>query len=330
MNDPGVIKLNPYILEQLNYFQLPINTIDDVTGTKSNNIVIFSDYGPENAEYETYGYYITTIENAKNLSIQLQGIKKKFSIPNLIIDYKNRSQIRKSPVKRQAFLDWFEKIKNSPGLIQIIAFDKRFDKDISFKKEQDEFKQEVLKFGLNSNPKEAYIYERMAKTMSIIPIITPYLQEKNTLCIVSDRDKILDTLERQELYHNSVSSTFFEVTKLKNFGGIHISTPTLKGTGSEEINKSIEEMLSIPDIAASSFGACLTVNKQQRLVCPDEQAQEMLEELCKIPPLTHKNEAIASRCYLSVALFDFEKLNDNDESPHYHLKPCQTLYVNPS
>jgi hypothetical protein len=39
MNEPNVIALNPYILECLNYLQLPINTIDDVTGAKSNNEV---------------------------------------------------------------------------------------------------------------------------------------------------------------------------------------------------------------------------------------------------------------------------------------------------
>ncbi len=53
MNDTNVIALNPYILECLNYFKLPINTIDDMTDATSNNIVIFSDYSPENAEYET-------------------------------------------------------------------------------------------------------------------------------------------------------------------------------------------------------------------------------------------------------------------------------------
>lgn len=317
-NKSSVVKIDPYIFDFLKQIKLPVTTIDDLTKVDSKDIVVFVDYGPDNTEYETYGFYINELKNVRKLYNTLQQIKNQQNFKNGNISYKNR----KDENQKKVFLPWLKSVKNTPGLIYVVAFDKRAENvetNSNFYKDKKDFIKEVSAFGLNTEGKEIYIYERLARTLCILPIIIPYFQEKHNLWLISDNDKLLDTPERQELFYTSVASTINEVTTLSKFGDIHVLTSIKKST-SEELNRVTEEFLSIADIAASSLGASLRINKKQRFVVPDIEAQEMLEEICKIPSINNQSLNLNSGCCLDLALFDFEKLNDSEEQARYYLK----------
>jgi hypothetical protein len=309
VKNQSVIHINPYILEQLKNVKLPIQQIDDLTKGTSKEIYVFSDYGPENAEYDVYAYYLVNSSVAEELFAELEKIKTSYNISGRTIQYKGR----KDNLKRKAFMEWLNKVKTFPGFIYIIAFDnsQSSNKIEVIKK----YKEELKIHQIQENPK---ICERIAKSLCFFEILHSYLDSHHKLMWVSDQDDLMANSQRQLLLGNSLIFSINNRHQLDSkFSPPEIIIPSKeKGTWSGLFN----ELLSISDIAASSIGSALKKDRNPPLRCQDEEAIEMIEELFKMPSIESWNLNFDAGCFIGVAIFDAEKIN---EEPHYVLKSAQ-------
>lgn len=312
------LKLNSYIIESLKNVEIPIESIDDITGLESESISVFSDYGADNADYDTYGFYITDWNNSGFLRDELHKIKKKYNIEDRTISYKGR----KDNLKRKAFVEWINVVRNYPGLIYVIAFDNRFEKLPEIREERNKLKKELEKKGFPENKVD--IYFRMIKAISFLIIIGPYLKEKHKLAWISDPDKILDTEERKEILSSSFGFLADDILE-ENISAIGFNT-FFEGEDdkTKDINNLYKELLSIADVAASTLSASFHHNEDQRIGCPDVETCEMFEELSKFCDI--ENYKIENELYCALGISVFDLKFTEDEEPYLHHYKLKTDY----
>jgi len=267
----SAISIAKYLLEQLDSIDLGVKSIDEITLRDTESVAIFSDYGADNADYDVYAHFIVDWKACGELVKALKEVKKKHNIANRTIDYKGR----KDKLKKEALKEWIQTIEGFPGHIHVVAYDKRFDNENSVLNIRRENKKDLLKFGVNDN--KILVYERMAKNLSFFRIISKLLKKKHKVAWISDHDTIFDTEVRKNVLLNSLSHLVGDSMMKEKIKAISFRPPFKKTSENQEINEVFNELLSVADIAASSFAASL--HYDQPLGCPDEETVQIIDGL---------------------------------------------------
>lgn len=300
------LKFPLYLLDSLRKIKFPFHNIDQFTGIKSESIVVLSDFGSDDSKYDVIAYYIVDFNNSKNIVDLLKNRKTKYKIQERTIDYKGR----KDKMKLKAFSDWIAIVQSYPGIIYVVAFDKRMERSQEHKNEVKILQREVLKRGIYD---KVEIGLRMLKALSFLVFIGPLLEEKHKLCWVSDNDAIFDTPIRHEALATSMADIANTVIKhrLAAFG---YATPFKD----KKQFQHFEEMLSIADMAAGSFAASLQHEKTNRLSYPDVETKEIIEEFSRIKDVSdYKIERFLYPIF-GLSVFDLEYTEEN--RPYYSHK----------
>jgi hypothetical protein len=308
------INFNPDFLEDLRSIKLPISSIDDLTGRDTTSITVFSDYGPDNTPFQTFGFYITDLNLLESFVSILHKIKAKHGVAGRTIDYKGR----KDKLKRRAFREWIKVVRSWPGLLYIVAIDRRLERLESVKREAAKLKEEFDKAGL----RDFNLYSRMFGAVTFLSVLSPYLRKKHKIGWVTDRDILIDTPARQD----TLMRTFgYYAESLLNKGLSDIRIVTLD-KGKPESNNYAIEMLSIADIAASALAASLSVdeNNQVSLSCPDDEAVDMIQEISKFRDISDYRIEPRLSCPLLTSIF---LMNYSDEGrPFYRHSTLSLAY----
>jgi hypothetical protein len=222
-------------------------------------------------------------------------------------------------MKRKAFLDWINVVRNYPGLAYIMDYDKRID-DLLYSNEANlKLRTELKTKGLPDKPE---LYKRMVRAVSFIALLVPYLNPKHKLLWVSDEDDMLDTATRRELLVNA-----FGFLADEGFGvplsALGIGTKVAEPEG-EEINRDFKEILSIPDMAAGSFAASLQYDSGVRFICPDDAAIEIVQEFSKFCPI-EDFEAERFPCS-AIGVLAFDIMHTDEGEPYCLPRAIQVIY----
>lgn len=321
----SVIKIDPYILEQLQNVRFPFADIKELTKDDDHTIVVFADIGPDNARYETFGYYLTSLKVAKELSRSLKEVRSRYGLHESYIHYKKR----KHDKRKSAFSEWINTVAHHPGLIYVLAFDKTSPRNQALSIEtKKEYKQELASFGLRD---KIEIYERMIRSLCFLPVLRPYLDENYKLLWIMDNDAIFDTSERIRILMDSVRSLMSD-SSLKLASPISFATPFADTSQGEYPNDLMEELLSIADVAAGSYGSALQIDRSEHpFESPDEETTEMIESLAKMPPVADfRKLANQKPCVFGFNAFDFhESFEDGSRVGGFRLKDLEFRYRQP-
>jgi hypothetical protein len=301
------MKNDPRFHEFLRLIKLPITSIDDLTGVNSESVVVFSDYSLNSKSYEVYAYFLTDYSNLGLLISMLKQVKKKHKIVEREIKYERRND----GMKKKAFPDWISVVRNYPGLIHILVYDKRIDELLYFKEATLKLKKALKALGLKDS---SDLYKRMIRAISFFVVLAPYLRSKHRLLWIGDEDDMLDTEARRELLSNALGFLADESfgVPLAAFG---IGTKVVEPEGSK-INKDFKEVLSIPDMAAGSFAGSLQCDLDNRFRCPDDAAIEIIQEFSKFCSIEDFSVDRHPCCALGISTFD---IFFNDEGEPYCL-----------
>lgn len=314
---PYYVKSDPRFLEFLRQIRLPIDSLDDLTRLDSKSLALFSDYSLNNKKYEVYGYFLTDYNHSGNLVSMLRKVKEKHKILEREIKYERR----KDGMRRKAFPDWINVVRNYPGLVYMMAYDKRIDGLLYSNEATLNLKRELRAIGLNDKPD---IYKRMVRAVSFIALIAPYIKPKHKLVWIGDEDDMLDTETRQEVLVNAfgfLADESFDVRPSALGIGTKVSEP-----GGEEINRAFKEILSIPDMAAGSFAAALQYDSDIRFVCPDGAAIEIIQEFSKFRPIEDFDVKKSPCCAIGSLVFD---ITHTDQGEPYCLPRTMQVIFDP-
>jgi hypothetical protein len=291
------INFNPNLLEALKSIQLPIGSIDDLTGRDTTAVAVFSDYGPDNTPFQTFAFYITDLHTSVHLTTLLHEIKSKHGAANRTIDYKGR----KDKLKRRAFHEWIKAVRSWPGLLYIAAVDRRLESIPSLRKEAARHKEEFSKVGLC----DYNLYSRMFGALTFLSVLSPCLGKKHKIGWITDKDILIDTPSRQDTLVRTFGY-YAESLLNKDLSDIRIVTLDDE-TDPESIlfNRHAREMLSIADIAASALAASLVVDEdgQVTLSCPDDEAIDMIQEISKFEDISDYRIESRLSCPLLASIF---------------------------
>lgn len=297
------IQLSPDVLQLFKESPLPIKSIEEITGRKTTTVAIFSDYGPNNAEYDTFGYYITDWGLIGSLASQLRKVKNNYGIENRTIDFKGR----KDELKRMAFPEWVSIIRQHPGLIYSIAWDKRVYQTKSYQQDMNALKKQLQELGFES---KAETYLRMITAISFVVLLAPILQEYHKLAWITDPDEIFDTDERKQQLCTSLGYLLDDALDGKKLSQTGVMTK-FAGDDSAGMNQSFEELLSIADIAASIVGSGLTNKTESEIesIPKDEAATEIAQELADFPQLYNDIQTTDYRhkCKIGLARIEYRQ-----------------------
>lgn len=308
------LKVDPHYLDALRQVNFPIKTIDDLTRRDTTSIALFSDYGPSDTNYEVYGYYLTDWNSSGLLFDCLQQVKEKYEIQQRTISYKGR----KDRLKRKSFLEWINIVRSHPGLIYVLAFDKRMNREVKVKHRHKSLENQFKEAGIDGKHE---IYNRMTTAMSFITVLSPYLKKKHKLAWITDKDCIIDTRERQDLL---LSSLGFLCNELFNEPLSHVALMTkFNKPNSKDTDKQFDELISIADITASCLAASLQYDTINRLRCPDPETIEMIQELSKFCSFKDYKTEKRSCCVLGISIFDLAHI---DGQPYYLHKELNICY----
>lgn len=294
------INFSPDLVEELRSLRLPVISIDDLTGRDTTSVGVFSDYGPDNTPFQTFGFYITDFNTSGRLTDILHKIKAKHGANGRTIGYKGR----KDKLKRKAFREWIKAVRNWPGLLYVAAIDRRLEKLAPVRKEAARRKEEFRKVGLC----DFDLYSRMFGAVTFLFVLSPYLNEKHKIAWVTDKDVLVDKPSRQD----TLVRTFgFYAKSLLNKGLSDIGITTLDDEGdpeSESFNSHAREMISIADVAASAIAASLSVDEdnQVKLLCRDEEAIDMVQEISRFQDITDYRIEPKLSCPLLTSIFLLE------------------------
>lgn len=269
------LNFNRDIIERLRETRLPVSSIDDLTGRDTTSVVVFSDYGPEDTPFQTFGFYVTDLHISGDLAGILCAIKEKHGAAGRSIDFKGR----KDKPKKRAFREWIKAVRCWPGLLYVVAVDRRLMNQSAAKEDTARRKEEFKGAGLP----DFRTCSRMFGALMFLPTLSPYLREKHRIGWVTDRDSIVDTPARQD----TLVRTFgYNAELLLDKTSDDIRVITLGVDDSPEgmaYNEHARELLSVADVAASTLAASLSVNDdgQAELSCPGPEAIDMLQEISK-------------------------------------------------
>ncbi|WP_263560117.1 hypothetical protein [Paenibacillus polymyxa] len=281
------IGIPPYLLKQFDNINLGVKSIDEITLRDTKSVAIFSDYGADNADFDVFAHFIVDWNVCGELVKALKEVKKKHNIAERTIDYKGR----KDKLKKAALKEWMQTIESFPGHIHVLAYDKRFDNEDKVLNIRRENKQDLLKLGFNDD--KILVYERMAKNLSFFRIISKLLKQKHKVAWVSDHDTIFDTELRRTVLLNSLSQLVGDSMTEEKIEALSFLTPFEKTADNQELNEVFNELLSVADIAASSFAASLHYDQTQLLGCPDEETVQIIDGLLGMGHL-HKRKNLSS------------------------------------
>lgn len=308
------IKPNPVIVESLRKILIPIKSINDLTGVDTQSISIYSDYGPDDQKYQTIGYYMTDCYYSGTLISELQKVKDKYKISERHFSYKGR----KDALKKAAFSEWFNVVKNYPGLIYIIAYDNSIKRTKEYIDEKQAKIDELRKIGLED---KFEVYEKMSLTISFLTVIAPYLKSNHKIAWISDPDTLIDTPEK--LRNINISLGYLCDDLKMNLDSFSLLTKIAETENSDEetrkFNNNFEELLSIPDLAASTISSSLHITPDTELFCPDESAGEILNAFAQIPDI--EDYKIEENLYCVFGISKFKLDYDENGKPFLrHLK----------
>ncbi|NPV89212.1 MAG: hypothetical protein HPY50_00365 [Firmicutes bacterium] len=262
------IEVNPFYKEVLSKNSVPFIKLSDITRRESEVLSIYSDYSGDNslAQYETFSFYLVDWNVCGQLYDKLVNIKKDFNIPERKIDYKGR----KDGLKFRSFPKWINEVRDFPGLILLLAFDKKIFTTPSYLKDKELLKKELIEAGLEEKTDVA---QRMVKAICYLPIIGHLLNERHKLYWITDNDVIIDTEKRTNLLGQALGFLANDVIghKIAAFG---YSKPIL------DIHK---EFLCVPDLIAGALAHSLQWedNKGFYWSPPDEETSTILNEYAK-------------------------------------------------
>jgi len=298
------IIFNPDLLESLKNIQLPIKSINDLTGRSTASVAVFSDYGPNNTPFQTFGFYITDWNISGELTRILYDIKAKHRSSGRTIDYKGR----KDKLKRRGFREWIKAVRCWPGLLYIFAVDRRLEGLAPFRAEQAKRKKEFKEDGLNDYD----IYSRMFGALSFLPMLSPYLNKQHKIFWITDKDCIIDTPKRRD----TLIRTFgYHAELLLNKSLSDIAVTALTDDDDSEagiFNRHARELVSVADVAASALAASLSIdeNNQPKMFCPDPEAIDMIQEISKFQSVANYKVEDRLSCPLLISLFLLDYTDD--------------------
>lgn len=266
---------NKDVIAELREARLPINSIDDLTGRDTTSVAVFSDYGPGDTPFQTFGFYVTDLNVSGELTDILRAIKAKHGAAERTIDFKGR----KDKPKRKAFREWIKAVRCWPGLLYVVAIDRRLMSHPSAREEAVRRREEFSKAGLPN----FRTYSRMFGALMFLPTLSPYLKEKHKIAWVTDKDSIIDTPARQDTLIRTFGY-YSELLLNKTLSDIGVITLGADATPEAKIyDAHARELLSVADVAASALAASLSVNDEDQamLSCPGPEAIDMLQEISK-------------------------------------------------
>lgn len=301
------LDFNSEMMEALKNEQLPITSIDDLTGLDTTSVAVFSDYGPDDTPFQTFGFYVTDWNLIGELTGILDTIKRKHGAGGRTIDYKGR----KDEPKRSAFREWLKAVRSWPGLLYIVAIDRRLERFANKQSKLTGLEEEFRRVGLTAGAK---IYSRMFGALTFMPLLSPYIKPKHKLAWITDRDCIVDTRARQDTLVRSFGKLAEEMMN-KPLSDIAVITPSDDATpGAKEFYQHLRELLSVADVAASALAASLIIDgdNQFKLSCADPEAIDMVQEVSKFQDVaTYKVEDLLS-CPLGASIFSLEYTGDGE------------------
>lgn len=269
------LNFNQDIIERLRETRLPISSIDDLTGRDTTSVVVFSDYGPEDTPFQTFGFYVTDLHISGDLAGILRAIKEKHGAAGRSIDFKGR----KDKPKRRAFREWIKAVRGWPGLLYVVAIDRGL---MNHPKVREEMARQNAGFRTAGLPDLRTCF-RMFGALMFLPTLSPYLKGKHKIGWVTDRDTIIDTPSRQDTLVRTFGY-YAEQLLNKTLDDIRVVTLGVDDSPrSQEHEAHARELLSVADVAASALAASLSVDGSGRakLSCPGPEAIDMLQEISK-------------------------------------------------
>ena len=298
------VTISKDVIEKLKTAKFSISDLKEVTGYDTESLLILVDDGPVTNKHQTFGFYVLDWNHSRELVDKLRAVKKDHNIEGRTIAYKKR----KDGMKRKAMKDWFSKIKNYHGMLYVLAFDNSGKKTPQYQKEYDEVKKSLEKNGIEI---KLEIYTKMVCMMSIFVLLAPFLREGLKIAWVTDPDSIIDTPERKEILNNSVAFLLDELLGFK-LGAVSCFTKFNDSEGDGvEMNAAFEELLSIPDMAASAFSAMLEHSPDNgEMLTPDDETSEIIEEMVQFQNV-HRTDEADTNGLLGVSCFKLRKLDDN-------------------
>lgn len=321
------IKPNEWINEALKDVVIPISTVKDFTGVETKSLLILIDDGPSDSKFQTFGYYITDWNHSATLVNELKKVKKKYNISERTISYKGR----KDKLKRKAFSEWINVVKNYPGLLYVIGFETAAKSTSQYRKDYEELKASLTEHGFEAS---FDVYEKMASAISFFTVIAPYFYEGLNIAWLTDPDTIIDTKQKANILNNSVGFMLDELISFK-LGNISCFTKFNENQGTleqikenEKFNKEIEELLSIPDIVCSSISASINLTEDNEILCPDEETSEIITELAQFVDIEDYKTEEKLYCLFGFSLFELEF--DNDGNPFYRHKKIKYEKTKPN
>src|SRR5215210_1143927 len=246
------LNFNPDVIERLRETRLPINSIDDLTGRDTTSVAVFSDYGPDDTTFQTFGFYITDLNVSGGLIDILHAIKAKHGAVGRSIDFKGR----KDKPKRRAFREWIKAVRCWPGLLYVVAIDRRLMNHPSAREEAARRREEFSKASL---PDFRTCF-RMFGALMFLPTLSPYLKEKHKIGWITDRDSIVDTPARQDTLIRTFGY-YAEQLLSKTLDDIRVVTVGVDDSPeSGAYDGYARELLSVADVVASALAASLSVD----------------------------------------------------------------------
>lgn len=280
------LNFNPDLIERLRETRLPINSLDDLTGRATTSVAVFSDYGPNDTPFQTFGFYVTDLNMAGELTGILHAIKEKHGAAGRSIDFKGR----KDKPKKRAFREWIKAVRCWPGLLYVVAIDRRLMNHPSTREEAARRREEFSK----ANLPDFRTCFRMFGALMFLPTLSPYLKEKHKIGWITDRDIIVDTPARQDTLVRTFGY-YAEQLLGKTLDDIRVVTLGVDDNPEASAHDGYaRELLSVADVAASALAASLSVDDggQAKLSCPGPEAIDMLQEISKFQDVVeYKMEA---------------------------------------
>jgi hypothetical protein len=280
------LEFNSDVYNELRDTHLPISSIDDLTGRDTNSVAVFSDYGPSNTPFQTFGFYVTDFNTSGDLTQILRSIKAKHGISGRTIDFKGR----KDRLKRNAFREWIKAVRSWPGLLYIVAIDRGLMNHPSVREMAARRKEEFRRVGLP----DFQIYSRIYGALMFLPTLSTYLKEKHRIAWVTDKDSIVDTPARQDILVRTFGR-YAERLLNKTLSDIAIIMPGVDDRPeARAYDEHARELISVADVAASALAASLSVDEHNRanLSCLGPEAIDMLQEISKFQDVSdYKIEA---------------------------------------
>ncbi|HAF27777.1 MAG TPA: hypothetical protein DCG75_01905 [Bacteroidales bacterium] len=308
-NENLYIKPNSTIVNLLKDVEFPITSIKDITGYDTKSLLILIDDGPAKGKYQTFGYFIADWNYSANLVNALKKIKQKYNISERKISYKGR----KDKLKRNAFQEWINIVRNYSGLLYVTAFDNSAKTTKEFRKDYEDVKNSLDKHGFQGGFEA---YEKMAKVLSFLSVISSYFYSDLNIILFSDPDTIIDTKQKVNVINYSLRIMLKELVPFK-LGHVNCMTKFNERNGSFDernenklLNHAIEELLSIPDIACSSISSMLNLTSKSDISCPDDETSEIITEIAKFTNIEDYKKDDKSICTFGLSVFDIKYTED--------------------